>query len=137
MTVAELITRHEGKRLKPYTDTMGKLTIGIGRNLTDVGLSEDECLLLLQHDIGRAVNMLSQYQWYVRLDDVRQAAVIDLMFNLGPSRFAGFKNMIAALDRSDYKDAAAQLLDSAYALQVGQRARDLAYMLERGEYNVP
>lgn len=138
MTLTDLLVKHEGKRLKPYPDTAvpPKITIGIGRNLTDVGISDDEALSLLQHDIFRATNNLSKYPWFIRLGDVRQAAVIDMMFNIGPSRFAGFKLMIAALDSGDYKEAAAQLLDSTYAKQVGQRARDLAYMIERGEYNV-
>ena len=43
-----LLIRHERLRLKPYTDTVGKLTIGVGRNLTDMGLTQDEVLLLLQ-----------------------------------------------------------------------------------------
>lgn len=42
MLLSEL-SRDEGRRLKPYLDTVGKTTIGVGRNLTDVGISEDEC----------------------------------------------------------------------------------------------
>jgi lysozyme len=136
MTVTELITRHEGKRLKPYTDTVGKLTIGVGRNLSDVGISDDECLLLLQHDIYHAIQSLSVYPWYMRLNDARQAAVIDLMFNVGAARFAGFKKMIAALELGHWDEAARQLLDSVYATQVGKRAVELAFMLEKGEWQV-
>lgn len=136
MTLTDLLIKHEGLRLKPYVDTVGKLTIGIGRNLDARGISEDEARLMLANDIILATKYLGEYSWFARLDGVRRAAMIDLMFNVGPSRFAGFKKMIGALDRGDYKDAAAQLLDSAYATQVHQRAIDLAYMVELGEYNV-
>lgn len=134
MTLTDLITKHEGKRLKPYTDTVGKLTIGVGRNLTDIGISDDECLLLLQHDIYRATEHLRTYPWFDRLNDARRAACTDLMFNVGPARFGGFKKMSAALDAGDWAEAARQLMDSIYAKQVGKRAIELALMLEKGEW---
>lgn len=135
MTLTDMLKRHEGWRLKPYIDTVGKMTIGCGRNLDDRGISDDEALLMLSNDVAEAIKNLSVYPWFHRLDGVRRSAMIDMMF-MGAGKFAQFKKMHAALDRGDYKDAAAQLLDSAYATQVGQRARDLAYMLEKGDYNV-
>ena len=47
------LTRHEGLRLKPYRDTLGHLTIGVGRNLSEVGISEAEAIALLDADIQR------------------------------------------------------------------------------------
>lgn len=134
MTLSDMITRHEGKRLKPYTDTVGKLTIGVGRNLTDVGISDDEARLLLSNDILRATQSLSVYPWFDRLNGARRAAVTDLMFCVGPGRFAGFKKMIAALELGHWDEAAKELLDSLFAKQVGKRAVELAFMLEKGEW---
>ena len=54
MTVQDLISKHEGLRLFPYADTVGKLTIGFGRNLTDIGISRDEADALLTNDLDRA-----------------------------------------------------------------------------------
>lgn len=44
----DMLIRHEGLRLKPYHDTVRKLTIGIGRNLDDVGITHEEALILLE-----------------------------------------------------------------------------------------
>ncbi len=38
------LVRHEGLKLKPYRCTAGKLTIGIGRNLDNCGISHVICI---------------------------------------------------------------------------------------------
>lgn len=127
-----MLVRHEGLRLKPYADSVGKLTIGVGRNLTDVGLSKEECDYLLDNDIDRAIASLMGFSWFSYMDEVRQAALTDLMFNVGLGKFLGFKKLIAAIEREAWADAARELLDSAYAKQVGSRAVELADMLHTG-----
>ena len=52
-----------------------------------------------------------------------QEALGDMSFNLGLPRLAGFKRMLAAIRRSDWNDAARELMDSRYANQVSNRAR--------------
>jgi len=89
---------------------------------------------MLVSDIERCYNELEVFEWFVNLDIVRQEAMVDLLFNLGLPRFLGFKKMIKHLSNRDYSQAAAELLNSRYAIQVGDRANELAYMLERGEY---
>ncbi len=54
----EQLKRHEGVKLKPYFCTQGKCTIGVGRNLEDVGISEEEAEMLLINDIERATDQL-------------------------------------------------------------------------------
>lgn len=131
------LVRHEGLRLHPYKDTRGKLTIGIGRNLTDVGLSEDECYALLDHDIDRAVHAASAYDWFRAMDPVRQAAIVNVLFNLGPGTFAQFTRMIAALAAKRYSLAAVELLDSKAARQTGSRYQELATQLKVGAWLDP
>jgi len=131
--VAQL-TKHEGKSLKPYVDTVGKVTIGVGRNLTDRGITEEECDLLLSTDIKIATLFCHAYDWFDTLDDVRQAVFADMIFNLGPTRFAGFKKMIAAVEQRNWQSAADHALDSQWAVQVGSRAIRLAQMLRTGEW---
>jgi hypothetical protein len=55
--LAEL-ERDEGRRLKAYVDTMGKVTIGYGRNLSDVGISEADAMRFLLEDISAAEAVL-------------------------------------------------------------------------------
>ena len=132
--LVEMLKRHEGLRLKPYLCTADKLTIGYGRNLESMGISLYEAEVMLVSDIERCYNELEVFEWFINLDMVRQEAMVDLLFNLGLPRFLGFKKMIKHLSNKDYSQAAAELLNSRYAIQVGDRANELAYMLERGEY---
>lgn len=130
----EQIKRHEGFRQFPYKCSQGFLTVGYGRNLESVGINEDEALGMLVHDCYKAVRLLDTYKWFSALDEVRQDALINFMFNVGPGTFAKFKKMISALESRDYSEAAVQLLDSRYAQQVGKRAEEIAHMLRTGQY---
>jgi lysozyme len=126
-----MLRRHEGERLTPYTDTSGKITIGIGRNLTDVGISRVESDVLFQTDVNRALlALLTIYpEWFLTQVPVRQAALVDMMFNLGPRGFAEFRGMIGAFERGDPSLAAIEMVRSVWARQVGGRAQELAAMV--------
>ncbi len=127
------LARDEGVRLKPYLDTRGKLTIGTGRNLTDVGISEDENDYLLNNDIHRAQVSLDTYlPWWRTLDSVRQRVIVQMCFNLGPSRLLQFKKTLPFIQNGRYEAAAREMLRSRWAQQVGQRAVRLAEMMRLG-----
>lgn len=133
---AQLI-RHEGCVLHAYQDTETYWTIGVGRLIDQRrggGISEEEAAFLLENDIKKAEAAVSVYDWYPMLDEVRQAVVVDMVFNMGPGRFAGFKKMLAAIEAKDWKEAAVQMLDSKWAVQVGNRALRLAEMMRSGAY---
>lgn len=133
MNLQEQLRRDEGLRLKPYRDTVGKLTIGVGRNLDDVGISEEEASLMLFYDIRRAEASLKKaLPWVAGMDEIRRAALINLTFNVGIARLLGFKNMLVACQAKNWPGAAAELLDSVYAKQVGDRAKRLAEQLLTG-----
>lgn len=132
-SLEDMLIRHEGLRLKPYRDSVGKLTIGVGRNLDDVGITEEEARYLLKNDIQKAVVEAKRFRWYAKLNNPRKQAIIDMIFNLGPSRFLGFKKMLAALEAGDYEAAAREMLDSKWAQQVGRRATELAEIMRTGE----
>ena len=129
---AELI-RDEGLRLRPYLDSVGKLTIGVGRNLDDVGISNAEALTMLANDVDLAIHELeSRFTWFGDLSDARQRVLVNMCFNLGITRLLGFRNMLAAVELGDYYKAAHEMLDSKWARQVGDRAKRLATMMEQG-----
>lgn len=134
MDVKTLIEQHEGRRRKPYKCTAGKTSIGIGRNLDDVGLSDDEIDYLFANDLKRAHAEASKYPWFAELSEVRQAAIVDMIFNLGPSRFAGFRNFIQAMSQKDYVWAAAELVASKWFLQVRRRASRIRLMILNDEW---
>lgn len=132
-TLLAELKRDEGVRLKPYTDTVGKLTIGVGRNLTDVGISDDECTALLQNDIDKVLSQLDRsLPWWRKLDPVRQRVLVNMAFNMGMTGLLTFKNTLAAVQSGSYAAAAAGMLASKWATQVGARAERLADMMRTG-----
>lgn len=131
-TIEEMLIQHEGLHTQPYVCPQGYLTIGVGRNLDTVGITEEEALYLLRNDIDRATVSLQKYSFWENLNDTRKAALIDLTFNVGASGFATFVDMIEALNNQDYEQASVELLDSKYATQVGDRAIRIAQMLKQG-----
>lgn len=152
---------HEGLRLEVYKCPAGKWTVGVGRNLegkplTDEeqehilgarglkpdqvidtlkerGVTKDEALFLLANDIEDAVKDLSHFDWFGGLDPVRKKVVIDMRYNLGPTRFREFRRMIAALSVGDYKIASWEMQDSQWYHQVGNRSKRLIRMMATGE----
>lgn len=124
------LVKHEGMRLKPYRDSVGKLTIGVGRNLEDVGIDNLEAALLLENDIQRVEQeLIRRLPWYLLLSEVRQRVLMDMAFNLGVEGLLKFSRALAAMEAKDFAKAADEMLDSVWAQQVGQRARDLAAMM--------
>lgn len=133
--VTRIIMQHEGLRLRPYRDTVGKLTIGVGRNLDDNGITEAEAALMLSHDLAWVEAALNKnVPWWCELSEVRQAVMISMCFNLGWPRFSGFRQMLFATQRGDYDTAADEMLDSRWASQVGIRAKELSDMMRHDEW---
>lgn len=130
--IVAILKRDEGVKLFPYQDTVGKWTIGVGRNLDDIGLSMDEVEYLLGNDLKRTEMEARRFPWYAGLDDVRKAVVLSMIFNLGPTRFRGFANTIKSIAAGNYADASKRMLQSQWARQVGNRAVRLAAMMRTG-----
>lgn len=131
-----VLTTDEGVRLKPYVDTMGKLTIGIGRNLTDTGITPEEAEAMLIHDCQIAVaDLLRVFPFVNDLNGPRQIVLASMCFNLGIARLAKFQKMWAAIEKGNFTQASIEMLDSAWASQVGARAMRLAETMHSGELN--
>jgi lysozyme len=137
MDIKDLLLKHEGMRLKPYPDTTGNLTIGVGRNLTSKGITKEEALFMLDNDIEEVRSRLSNLTWYRSLDAVRQDVCINMAFNLGFNGFLRFLDkysILQALQRKDFNVVSQLMLDTKWSKQVGNRANELAYMMKTGEY---
>ncbi len=160
-SIEDQLILHEGLRLEVYKCPAGYWTVGVGRNLEgkplrpdeqeyvlggrglkpdeviellkERGITKDEALFLLGNDIEDAVADLRNFGWFEDLDPVRKKVVIDMRYNLGPTRFREFRRMIAALAAGDYKAAAAEMTNSKWYYQVGTRARRLVEMMRTGE----
>ena len=159
--IEEQLIYHEGLRLTPYICPAGYWTVGVGRNLESKGLTheeqqklfgkagytksetiellkerpltKEEALFLLANDIDDAVADLRNFDWFEGLDPIRKKVVIDMRYNLGPTRFRQFKRMIAALSVGDYNVASWEMHNSIWYNQVGNRGKRLVRMMATGE----
>ena len=133
------LQRDEGLRLTAYPDPISHgepWTLGYGRAH---GISPgqtctaEQALEWLNQDIATAEASLDAHlSWWRTLDDVRQDSLCNMVFNMGINGLLGFHNMLADLLANDYDGAANEALDSAWAVQTGQRAQRLAYMIRTG-----
>lgn len=135
-TLRTQLYAHEGVRWSAYPDSRGFWTIGCGR-LIDARkggrLSDDEVRLLLDNDINeKTAQLASAFPWFATLDVVRQIAYIDLCF-MGIGTLLTFEKMNEAAARGDWATVEAELLDSDYRREVGQRAVTLGQQLRTGK----
>jgi lysozyme len=142
------LKQDEGLRLKPYFDTVGVKTIGYGRNMSAKPLSdhtnytlkkfgaitESQAEEMLREDIQGALIDAQMQPWWpmVRFDEVRANVMLNLLFNLGLTRLNGFRKMLNAIQRKDWKTAAAEGRDSRWFVQVKGRGQRLMNQLETG-----
>lgn len=145
------LERDEGRKLTVYKCTAGKNTVGIGRNLDDVGLTAAEQValgctaadlragkavltsaqadLLCANDVTRVKTELDRNApWWRDLPEPAQRGLANMLFNLGWVRLSGFKKMLAALKVQDFAEAARQAQDSDWYGQVGKRAERICRM---------
>lgn len=136
MIAAKLIAdleRDEGVRLKPYQDSLGILTIGIGRNLRDRGISREEAYHLLNNDLEGVVADLDRaLPWWSSLTEPRQRVLANMAFNLGVPGLLAFRHFLAHAEAGDYEAASTEMLASHWATQVGPRAQRLANAMRDG-----
>ena len=132
------LTLDEGKKLKVYRDSLGILSVGIGHMILPGDMipegseiSEERCMELFNHDLEHAIRyaniMFGDLETYPELI---QEVLVNLMFNLGPTRLGKFKHFVAAIKNRDYIAAGNELEDSTWYKQVGPRADRLIAMVD-------
>ncbi len=127
------LTEHEGLRLKPYRCTAGKLTIGVGRNIDDKGITESEAMVMLGNDIAECLDDLRvifpKNDGFDGLPENAKLVLADMRFNLGSSGFRKFRRLIQAVKDEDYNAAAAAMKNSRWYGQVGRRSKKLMSLM--------
>nr|WP_321399348.1 glycoside hydrolase family protein [uncultured Desulfobacter sp.] len=131
VAVRKMLIEDEGLRLKPYKCTAGKLTIGVGRNIEDKGISEKEAVFLLGNDISECVDdLISLFNDFLQLPESIQHVLINMRFQLGPRGFRGFRMMINAVKAEDWPEMVRQMKDSSWYVQTPNRANRLIRLVE-------
>jgi lysozyme len=132
-TLSNQLVNDEGIRLKTYRDTVGKLTIGVGRNLDDVGISTAEAMALLENDLAHVASQLdAALPWWKSMTDNRQQALANMCFNMGLGTLLTFKTTLGLMQSGNYSAAADAMLNSKWAKQVGARAVRIANQVKGG-----
>ncbi len=138
------IESEEGCRLDVYDDAtgepivagytvVGNPTIGYGRLLTSAhGITHAEAATLLMHDVAAAEGDVSQLPVFAHLNVARQAALLDMDFNMGYATLEQFTNFLALLASKQYSAAAADLHHTLWAQQVGSRATRIEQIIATG-----
>lgn len=129
------LKRDEGYRQHPYRDSVGVETIGYGFNLQADGLSPDEsdCVLLLRVR-KRYLTLIAALPWVKSLDEARQGVLLNMAYNLGVAGLLEFRQMLGNVQAGQFNLAAADMLASKWAEQVGSRAQRLAQQMRDGAW---
>ena len=131
MSLIASVKTHEGLELKPYLDSVGILTVGYGRNL-ERGITKEEAEFLLLNDLKMSKHEAKRMGFYEGLTDNRKDVIVEMIFNLGLTRFKNFKKTIGYINQANHSAAADEMLDSKWADQVGQRAITLSNKFRAG-----
>ena len=129
--LVDQLIEHEGLKLKPYYCPAGKLTIGVGRNLEDKGISQKEAAFLLKNDIDECISDLEDLfkEKFDSFPEQVKIVLIDMRFNLGATGFRSFRKMIKAVNESNFDKASKEMKNSNWYSQVGKRAETLVEMM--------
>lgn len=138
MDLKSQLIREEGAESCAYQDSLGFWTIGVGRLIDSRkgnGLSNDEINYLLENDIKtKTREVLLALPWMPRLSEPRQAVLIGMAFQMGIGGLLKFKRTLGSIEDGQYTEAAAEMLDSAWAQQTPARAHRMAKQMETGEW---
>ena len=132
MSLIASVKTHEGLKLQVYKCPANRLTIGYGRNLDDRGISKEEAEMLLLNDLETSTKEAKKFEFYENLTSNRQDVIVEMIFNMGLTRFKEFKKTIGYINQANYSAAADEMLDSRWAKQVGQRALTLSNKFRAG-----
>lgn len=129
------IKTHEGFRDTAYQDTEGVWTIGYGTNLQELKVDEAWAAKKMMTSINDAHEAAERFPEWEHLDTrARRDAFVEMIYNMGPRRVAGFRNTLRAIREGDWDDVEREMLDSKWARQVGRRAHRLAKQMRTGVY---
>ena len=131
----ESVKKHEGYRNKVYLDTLGKRTVGVGHLCVEDFWEDDKeyeesfLMEILQKDLQEAIRgakELMEEHGCADIDERAEEIIIEMVFQLGRTGVKKFRNMWKALSEQNYIGASFEMLDSKWAKQTPNRAKDMA-----------
>ena len=127
MSLLERIKHHEGYRSKVYKCTEGYDTIGYGFAIKDLELDEEIAELILIRKLDKLMNRINKtFHWWRTAEEEAKNVVVEMCYQLGVTGFSNFKKTIAYLQNKQFKEASVEMLDSRWAEQTPNRAKELS-----------
>ena len=128
------VKKHEGYRNKVYLDTLGKRTVGVGHLCVEDFWEDDKeyeekfLMTILEHDLQSAIKSAEELCEGYNISDDAKIIIIEMIFQLGKSGVSKFRNMWKALaeDPPSYHVASIEMLDSRWAKQTPNRAKEMS-----------
>ena len=127
MNLIDSIKQHEGYVGIVYKDSLGIDTIGYGFAIKDLELDEDICEIILERklkDLQSRVDL--KFNWYRYMPQEIKDVVMEMCYQLGVTGFSKFKKTIAYLQNKQWNDASVEMLDSLWAKQTPNRAKEMS-----------
>lgn len=130
MSLIDEIKKHEGYRDSVYQCTEGYDTIGYGFAIKDLKLSKEICDIILAEKIAKLqFDISNKFEWFEDSPNLVKDVVTNMCYQLGLSGFSKFKQTIYYLETEQYEEASIECLDSLWAKQTPNRAKELSEQL--------
>ena len=130
MDLIDKIKKHEGYVGVVYKDSLGIDTIGYGFAIKDLWLDKDVAELILKRKLDKLQKRIaSRFGWFYNSPEKDKNVVTNMCYQLGVSGFSKFKKTIYLLETEQYEDASVEMLDSLWAKQTPNRAKELSEIL--------
>ena len=124
------IKEHEGFRSRVYKCTEGYDTIGYGFAIKDLVLDKDIADLILMKKLHKMLQRITiAFPWFKDVDNTAKGVIVNMCYQLGLSGFSKFKKTIYLLETEQYEEASVEMLDSLWAKQTPNRAKELSETL--------
>ena len=128
----ESIKQHEGYVGIVYKDSVGVDTIGYGFAIKDLELDEDICEIILERKVSQLIDRISnKFSWYVYMPQEIKDIVTEMCYQLGVTGFSKFKKTIAYLQDKKWEEASVEMLDSLWARQTPNRAKEMSNRVKK------
>ena len=121
------IKEHEGFRSRVYKCTEGFDTIGYGFAIKDLELDEDIAKEILMRKVEKLIKRVrTRFDWLDSVPHEVQGVLVEMSYQMGLSGVSKFKKALHAMQMFQWKLAATELLDSRWAKQTPNRAKELS-----------
>jgi len=130
--LVDSIKQHEGYVPTVYKDSLGIDTIGYGFAIKDLELDKDICDIILERKLkDLIVKIRSKFQWYSYMPLEIQDIITEMCYQLGVYGFSRFKKTIAYLQNKQWEEASVEMLDSRWAEQTPNRAKEMSNRVKK------